>query len=318
MKKVLLSTCAIAATMMISTGAFANATIGEPAGGYSAGIGPDGELYDNATGIGLMNPAGSDYIKPGTPRDSWGVTSSNGSAYADYAYYGTVGITGTTTTATGNSATTVSTTAAGITVAQAFNFFAPNILSVQETLTNVNLFDLTGVIFRRNVDLDINPTAFNENIFGPLGSNSAVVGNSYFGFENPNPASAFSSQCGTSCNQVGDLGAGIDLGIGNLAAGQSVTFAYYYGINTPGQNLNQLFTQAQGLGLNYLIGGQSSENGLYPNLGAGSGFLGVSGIGTVAAPAPEPQTWLMMIVGFGLVGGALRRRQQNATLSYAL
>ncbi len=40
-------------------------------------------------------------------------------------------------------------------------------------------------------------------------------------------------------------------------------------------------------------------------------------IATTSA-VPEPATWAMMIVGFGLVGGAIRRRRQTAwTLAYA-
>jgi hypothetical protein len=36
-----------------------------------------------------------------------------------------------------------------------------------------------------------------------------------------------------------------------------------------------------------------------------------------ASPVPEPATWAMMICGFALIGGALRRRPARATLSYA-
>ncbi|HWK41399.1 MAG TPA: PEPxxWA-CTERM sorting domain-containing protein [Croceibacterium sp.] len=32
---------------------------------------------------------------------------------------------------------------------------------------------------------------------------------------------------------------------------------------------------------------------------------------TINAPVPEPATWLMMIVGFGLLGGVMRRSQQQ-------
>jgi hypothetical protein len=37
----------------------------------------------------------------------------------------------------------------------------------------------------------------------------------------------------------------------------------------------------------------------------------------VAAGVPEPATWAMMILGFGMVGGAMRRRKSRAALSYA-
>jgi hypothetical protein len=33
--------------------------------------------------------------------------------------------------------------------------------------------------------------------------------------------------------------------------------------------------------------------------------------------APEPQTWMMMILGFGMVAGALRRRHAAATAAQA-
>lgn len=305
--------------LAMSGPAFANGTI--TSGGYSAGIGPNGELYDNNTGVGFVNPVGDDYIRPGTPRDSWGITGSTGSAYADYQYFGTSGIVSTLSAFGAATASLLTTTGFGLTVKHDFNFFAPNILSVQQTVTNTGATAVNDVVFRRNVDLDVFPTEFNENITGPLGSNSDVVANSYYGFENPNPAFAYGSPCGAACNVLGDLGVGIDLGLGTLAIGESKTFAYYYGLNQRGQTLDQLFAQAQGLGLNYLIGGQSSENGLYPDLGAGSAFLGVSAIGTTAGPGavPEPATWAMMILGFGMIGGAMRRRsRQEAKVRFAI
>ena len=37
----------------------------------------------------------------------------------------------------------------------------------------------------------------------------------------------------------------------------------------------------------------------------------------LAAAAPEPATWLMMILGFGLVGGQLRRRRTKVKVKFA-
>lgn len=39
--------------------------------------------------------------------------------------------------------------------------------------------------------------------------------------------------------------------------------------------------------------------------------------GDVSAAVPEPATWGLMILGFGLVGGALRRRRQKVSVRYA-
>ncbi len=41
------------------------------------------------------------------------------------------------------------------------------------------------------------------------------------------------------------------------------------------------------------------------------------GVGTVTTAVPEPATWAMMLVGFGLVGASLRRRRQDATVIFA-
>ena len=38
--------------------------------------------------------------------------------------------------------------------------------------------------------------------------------------------------------------------------------------------------------------------------------LTISALTSVASAAPEPAAWAMMIVGFGVVGGILRKRQQ--------
>ena len=305
----------IAALMMSSVAlitagpASAEVTFSDITGQYWVGIGPDGEIFDGTSSVGLLNPAGEDYIREGTPRDTWGVAGSTGSAFADSQYYGTSNILNTSVVVGAHSATYTSTLANDLSVTQFYTFYAPNILSIQETITNIGISDVTGIVFRRNVDFDIPLTTFAENTVGVFGSNASVIGNSYDGFQNPDAAVELGFQCGTLCNEIGDLGAGIDLSIGTLAPGGSATFAYYYGMNQPGQNLVQLFGQAQGLGLSYMIGVQSTENGAFPALGARSAFLGVSNLNVVAGPVPEPATWAMMIVGFGVVGASLRRRK---------
>jgi hypothetical protein len=82
----------------------------------------------------------------------------------------------------------------------------------------------------------------------------------------------------------------------------------------------------------------SSVSGSYDG-SAGAGFLGFAGAGvtgfTVSSPTtdfafgdfytasglgavPEPGTWLLMILGFGAIGGMMRaRKRQNVTVSYA-
>ncbi|HEX7753299.1 MAG TPA: FxDxF family PEP-CTERM protein [Novosphingobium sp.] len=53
------------------------------------------------------------------------------------------------------------------------------------------------------------------------------------------------------------------------------------------------------------------------DLSGNSGGFG-SFAGTISfAAVPEPATWGLMILGFGLVGGALRRRRQKVSVRYA-
>lgn len=49
------------------------------------------------------------------------------------------------------------------------------------------------------------------------------------------------------------------------------------------------------------------------NPGGNAAFL----IDSIAVAAPEPATWLMMILGFGLVGSQLRRRKPGLALATA-
>ena len=49
----------------------------------------------------------------------------------------------------------------------------------------------------------------------------------------------------------------------------------------------------------------------------GNPALIASSRGQISAPVPEPATWGMMIVGFGVVGATARRRRQSAAISIA-
>jgi hypothetical protein len=61
-----------------------------------------------------------------------------------------------------------------------------------------------------------------------------------------------------------------------------------------------------------------------PIIGGGGFFPGIpiplpggGGIPPVFGTVPEPSTWALMIGGFGLVGGLLRRRRELASVSYS-
>lgn len=54
----------------------------------------------------------------------------------------------------------------------------------------------------------------------------------------------------------------------------------------------------------------------YQAIYSGEDFQGASGIGLVTI-IPEPATWLMMIIGFGIVGASTRRTRHKANLTHS-
>lgn len=43
----------------------------------------------------------------------------------------------------------------------------------------------------------------------------------------------------------------------------------------------------------------------------------IEGVRAVPSAVPEPATWALMLVGFGMVGGAARYRRRSAKITYA-
>ena len=260
-------------------------------GGYSVGIGVNGELYDADAGVGFLRD-GYDPIAPGTPRDSWGL---NG-AFADSQFYGSNGIVSTDIVANGDTATATTVTADGFQVVQNYSFLN-NILKIDTTVTNLTGDVLTGV-FQRNVDWDMPEGA--ENVYGPFGARNGVLDSSYFGFDTPDASAAYDFSCKFGCNEVGDLGAGIKISLGAIGAGKSRSFAYYYGLNQPGGAAGDLLADAQAAGAQYLIAGSGDGSSSH------HAVIGVSGA------VPEPAGWAMMILGFFGLGFAFRRERKPA------
>ncbi len=293
------------AVLAYSGVASAAQTITDATGQYTVGIGTDGQLYDAGSEIGFQRKSdGFDPLQPGSPYNSWGVTTSAGSAWVNGV--GSAGNIGSTSTfLLPNAGTSItSTTTAGVTVNQAFNFATPNVLTVTEFITNTSGTTLNGVNFQRVVDWDVAPTPFNENsISNPISGN--VSGKTYYGFDSPLAGLpfAYSTSAPGGNNQVGDLGGGIDVKLGSLAAGQTATVTFAYGISQTGQNVNGLIGELAGLGFNNYVATQSMDGGQYPGLGTNSAIIAVHVSGV---PGPIPGVGLLSFALLAL-GGALTR-----------
>jgi hypothetical protein len=254
-------------------------------GGYSAGIGENGTVYD-ASGVGLQRPDGYDVIAQGQPYDSWGINTA-------YATSDSGANTGTSVINAGvNSAVVTTDTGIGFTVEQTYSFVG-NILKIDTVVTNETA-DALSALFQRSFDFDLGFA--DEVIFGPIGSATGIRDSSWFGLDSPDPATPYNFSCKFGCNETGDLGAGIKINLGTLNAGASRAFTYYYGLNREGTGVNDLIADAQAAGAKYLVAGRSGD-------GANSAIIGVSGA------VPEPATWAMMILGFFGLGGMVRRRR---------
>jgi hypothetical protein len=258
-------------------------------------------LYDYDSYIGFLRIAGGlDPLAPGNPRDTWGVSANDLSAWADQAYWGGSGVFSTSSFGS-NTASFDTTTYSGLDleVMQTYAFATPNILRISTTVKNVGSSTASSVLFQRDVDWDFPPysdTSFGPPIFGN------VVDSSYNGFELPDPMVPFLCSCAGGCSETGDWGGGIKLGLGDLAPGESTSFAYLYGVNYIGQTPAGLISEAQALGAYYYIATYSSDGDL--NSATNSALIGVA-----ATAIPEPGTGAILLIGAGMIAAGFRRRR---------
>ena len=195
-----------------------------------------------------------------------------------------------------------------------------NLYQVDVTIENITggtLGDaVTGIVYRRVMDWDIEPTAFSErvNLKGWPATN--LWRTSDDGFRSAN---VLSSSGGSICAGAGpnadfsdsgpcDHGALFDFKFGALAAGASISFKTFYGAATTEAVLLSAMS-AQGVAV-YSDAACSSgfAVGACPAI-HGFGFAGVGGTVIPDPIVPEPSTWLLTGTGLlGVIATARRRR----------
>ncbi len=106
---------------------------------------------------------------------------------------------------------------------------------------------------------------------------------------------------------IADVGSSYDVLVNGLTVG---SIAQNLGPNAFQEVLTYSFTIADGALL--------ANNDVVISVTGGDGYSVdyVRLLGDMGA-VPEPASWAMMIFGFGLVGGAMRRRKTKLTVSYA-
>ncbi|WP_337185331.1 PEPxxWA-CTERM sorting domain-containing protein [Phenylobacterium sp.] len=282
-----------------------------PGGPLSAG----GET----TYYGLRDIAtGYESTAPGCLCEGWGAAvqgsgvtvyanNSSGSSYNEVSF-----------ASTASTATTVVTSVGGeLTVTHAFSpSSTPYLYQVEVTITNTSGADFAGsTLYRRTMDWDIEPTAFDEysTIQGTTGATN-VLSASADGFCNSNPLAA----CDPSYAQgdfvdagPNDHGAEFTFIFDPLLAGASQTLTIFYGA-APTEAL--ALAALGSVGAEIYSFGQSVNDKLGGTPGYATFIFGFKGVGGQALPdptggIPEPGTWALMILGFGAAGSMLRRRR---------
>jgi PEP-CTERM motif len=133
--------------------------------------------------------------------------------------------------------------------------------------------------------------------------------------------STYTAYSGTAALTAAGITAGLDAGLGTT----SFTGSYFSHNSVGGAGFTTFITGGAGDILAggafgsgyYLIGGETTTNFHSPgadalNLRINELKFAANGAGAV----PEASTWMMMIVGFGAAGGAMRYRRRRTTVSF--
>ena len=262
------------------------------------------------TGTGSFNLS-TDYISPGTPHDGFslisdqfGFTQNDNTGFNGFGSGPVTTLLGADARGFANAVSWTGSLAGFLTITNSY-FFNPGDERVLIETSILALSELTNLAFARSVDPDSGTTtSINArgnatlSIDDFVGSESVANGRTLALVNINDGGYAHTTQINGSCcsninpltvlshtgsdqglSSTGDHGLNLAYDLGSLSSGSRATFQYAY---------------AAGLGLDDIV--------IPPPNGA----------------IPEPATWLMMILGFGAIGGMMRaKRRQNVSVSYA-
>ncbi len=158
----------------------------------------------------------------------------------------------------------------------------PNLFTCQVTIKNISTA-ATDVIYRRNLDWDVEPTPFEEFVTILRGNASGVIFTSDDGFASSNPLEKAGAIRKEALNQdvvdsgPDDHGALFDFAFGKLASGNTVTFKIFFGAAATEANA---LSALEAVGAEAYSLGQPSGKASNPALGTPVTFIfGFAGIG---------------------------------------
>jgi hypothetical protein len=272
------------------------------------GVRPEGHLNvpgdnpssgEGTTTVGLRyKPTNAESVAPGCECEGWGAADAI-SEVTGYANESTdsgannMDVTSFTSTAT----TAVSVVEIGGTLRVTHDYHpagtSPNLFEAEVTIENISASNVDAR-YRRVMDWDIEPTAFDEFSTVDVGNSARLLDNNNDGFSTADPLGADTSDPGFplftgTFVDAGpeDHGARFDFGFGTLAPSAEVTFHIYYGA---AGNQNDAIAALDSVGAEILSLGQpNTTDG--PTLGTPNtfafGFTDVQGDPVVEAP-PAP------------------------------
>ena len=193
-----------------------------------------------------------------------------------------------------------------------------NLYETTVTIENISANTVNNLLYRRVIDWDIEPTAFNEyvTIAGTTGATNVAFA-SDDGFASSNPLNGASSILFTGDavdSGPDDHGALFDFDFGQLEAGKTFQFTTFYGAAANESDalaaLGSVGAEVYSLGQSSVAGGETIGE---PNTFI-FGFAGVGGTPVPPSePVPEPAS-MLGILAFGALGGKklLKRKQKQA------
>ena len=264
-------------------------------------------LIHDPTGMGNFNPA-TDYITPGSPHEGFSVNSvqtgfvqnDNNGPFGVSTLSAVALLTGAAANGYANAASWTGGNSL-FTIKNSY-FFNANDERILVTTTITALSALTNVAFGRSVDPDSagagDPTINQRgnSLFGLddfVGSASAVNGRTLALVNLNGNALTHTTQINSDC-------------CSNINP--------YNVLAHSGGDLGNASTGDHGLNLAYSLGNLASGSSITFNYAYAVGTR-IDVVGGDGGAVPEPATWAMMIAGFGLVGGSLRRRSAALTMA---